>query len=547
MNEYEEEISQHVPSGGSEERDAEEAMPGNHGWSDDDALPDNRAYPAAAGFLGSNNFSSVIWRADARGFAQPVSHNPIRLRHWAEDFYLFKNCVYRKRDQFELRAKLISYLNSKHYFDSRKDPRLLKVGRGFIGDVEQQLAALTQVRGEEMPMWLPGAGDHVPDPKRVVAFYNGLLSIDDWLIDPDIKPIPVTPHWFSVVVQPCAYDPKAKCPKWISFLNRALSGDHELISIIQEWFGYCLTSDTSLQKMLWLHGVSGAGKGTLIRVFRAVVGQDNSVSFNLWNLLERFVLQSFLQKRVAISGDAHLGNHHDAERVLAILKGMTGEDEQLVDRKNKDLLSSVRFSTRFVISTNEFPSLPDASDAMGRRIIFIPFTHTVRGSENTRLGDELIGELPGITIWALIGLRRLLENDGKFTNSSAATSVMDEFKRLQSPVWAFVSDCLETSEYKPRGECGSPATGCISCSECYSLFEAWCEDNGRTPCGSSKFGERLKRAVPEIKRERVGSIAGQSDKSLRPYEYRGIQVRAGISISESHQNSRKAALTMFDG
>jgi putative DNA primase/helicase len=493
-----------------------------------DPMPDTRPYTLAAAYLWQRKYANVTWAADASGLEQVQRVQVVKLRHWREEFFAYTGTVYQRLVVEELSADLTNFLNSlTHFSGPRNNLAHLRVTRSVQGDVVAQLRCMCQVLTDHMPAWIGGRepGDDLPDPKHIVAFQNGLLDVDAWLADPGVSLMATTPLWFSEAVLPCQFDPAARCCRWLGFLDQALDGDIELMCLLQEWFGYCLTGDTSAQKMLWLHGVSGAGKSTVVHILRRVVGERNTVSFDLWSLLGQFTLSSFMGKRLATSADAHLGNGNEADKVLAKLKGISGEDEQLVDRKNREMLSSVRLTVRFVISTNEFPNLPDASDALARRALFIPFERSFQGEANPRLTAELDAELAGITVWALAGLRRLLAAGGRFSASAAANRTAAEFRRLQSPVHAFAEDWLAQVP-NAKAAFGVPGRGSVDCDTAYRAYCRWSKDNGKTPVSRPKFGERLRRAVPSVTRNHPRDDAGN------PYwEYRGVEFSA-LGIAE---------------
>jgi putative DNA primase/helicase len=483
-------------------------------WEETDPIPDTRPFTLAAAFMAARKYADVAWSGDATGTEIPISIAPRRLRHWREEFYLFNGCIYEQLILEEMLSDLTRFMNHLSYFDPKRVIKPLRLTRGVEGDVLYQLRRLCQVRAEMLPVWIQGK--NMPDPKRVVAFNNGLLSIDRWLGDYSTPLIQPTDNWFSTSALPCNYEPAAKCGQWLNFLDQSLDNDGELILLLQEWFGYCLTSDTSLQKMLWLHGVSGSGKSTLTYVLQQMVGEKSCVSFDLWSLLGTHGLAPFLHKRLAISADSHLGSGTDAEKVLGKLKGISGEDDQQIDRKYREQLASIKLSVRFVISTNEFPNLPDASDALARRAMFIPFNRSFQGQENSTLKHELVEELPGIIVWALHGLERLLEQ-GRFSEAKAAQHVADQFKRMQSPVHAFVQDCCTVTAYTVQHN-GTPARGVVDSKLIYKAYCAYSEESGKSKLSAEKFGERLRRAVPTVERVQ------KQTSGLREWHYRGIEL-----------------------
>jgi putative DNA primase/helicase len=250
------------------------------------------------------------------------------LQHWHGDFYAFNANTYHNLATEELTAEMWRFVELNDAPTAHK-----------INDALAALAALTQVYNvDTLPQWLPDAL-HTPEPSSVVAFQNGLLDVSAYVRDGSNRLLPSTPSWFSVNVLPCNYVADADCPRWLAFLDDVLSGDRELVAMLSEWFGYCLTNDTSQQKALLMIGPPRSGKGTTIRTLRRMVGSDNCASPSLSSLGERFGLSSLLGKTNALCSDAHLGRSADSIRVLETLKSIIGEDDQLVDRKHKEALA----------------------------------------------------------------------------------------------------------------------------------------------------------------------------------------------------------------
>ena len=84
--------------------------------------------------------------------------------------------------------------------------------------------------------------------------------------------------WFSSHVLPFEYDEAAKAPMWEAFLQQIFEGDVERITLLQEWFGYCLTPDTSQQKAMIFYGEPRAGKTTVANVLIAMVSSTSRLN-----------------------------------------------------------------------------------------------------------------------------------------------------------------------------------------------------------------------------------------------------------------------------
>ena len=110
-------------------------------------------------------------------------------------------------------------------------------------------------------------------------------------------------------------------------------------------------------------------------------------------------------------------------------------------------MSSVALKTRFTIAVNELPRLSESSAAMRSRLLVLPYFNSCEGKENFGLLDRLLTEIPGITNWAMEGLR-LLKNEGRFQNPRAGEKILRDFVYSSSPVQAFLDECCELGEDK---------------------------------------------------------------------------------------------------
>ena len=135
--------------------------------------------------------------------------------------------------------------------------------------------------------------------------------------------------------------------------------------MLQEWFGYCLTADTRQQKILMLIGPKRSGKGTIARVLRQVLGEENCCAPTLAGLGTNFGLWSLIGKRLGIIGDARLSGRTDQAIITERLLTISGEDAIDVDRKNLPPVT-LKLPTRLMVLTNELPKLADASGALSK-------------------------------------------------------------------------------------------------------------------------------------------------------------------------------------
>jgi putative DNA primase/helicase len=277
-----------------------------------------------------------------------------------------------------------------------------------------------------------------------------------------MRQLPPTPLFFSVSALDFDLDPRAPEPMaWYGFLHQLFDGDLEALELLQEWFGYCLTGDTSQEKMMLIVGPRRGGKGTIARVLARLIGIGNVCGPTTSSLASHFGLQPLIGKTLAIVSDARFHGENIpivVERLLCI----SGEDLATVDRK---FLGSVtmKLPTRFMFLTNELPRLTDASGALAGRFVTLRLTESFYGKEDTGLTDRLLGELPGILNWAIEGWRRLHER-GHFVVPTSVKDVVQEIEDLSSPVSAFVRD-----------ECVVGPGHRVVVDVLYDAWRRWCE------------------------------------------------------------------------
>ena len=278
---------------------------------------------------------------------------------------------------------------------------------------------------------------------------------------------------------PHDYVPDATCPRFIAFLNSIWRPDtdrQQKISFIQQWIGYLLTADTSMQKMLILLGRGANGKSVMEEVIRQVVGEANTANAMLGRLRAPYVRATMEGKLLNVSSDL------PKERIAADgdLKAIIAGDVIEASLKYKPS-RSIRPFVRFMVGTNNLPDCNDTSDGYFRRLVILQFNRRFDAAErNTNLVEELTAEAPGIIAWALQGLYTLHEQ-GSFVDLPSSNTAVEEYKDDISPVRLFADECLAPSNTR---------SGYMS-KDLYLAFRAWCRDRGFDPGDVRSLGVEL--------------------------------------------------------
>ena len=401
-------------------------------------------------------------------------------------FWQWTGSYYHLADDETIKAQIWGYLEKAKRREKEKVVPFKPI-RENVGNVFDALGAVTQLdKYIEPPAWLKD-GDTLPLPSEFMAFANGLLHL------PSGKLYPPTPQYFGVVASDVAFDALAAPPvQWLAFLDQLFGRDRQAKILLQDCFGYYLAPDTSLQKILLVVGPKRSGKGTIARIIRALVGAASVGGPTMASLGEQFGLEPLITKTLAIVSDARIGKHTDKSQIVERLLSISGEDALSVPRKFKQAWDG-QLKARFMILTNELPSLTDGSGALAGRFVVLLLTNSFFGKEDPKLTGKLLTELPGILNWAIEGYRRLRKR-GHFVMPKSAVEAVEHIEMLGAPVKAFIA-----------AHCNVGAGLMVPVDDLWKAYQIHSEDEGRKDPGNKEwFGRNLLAAVPGVKNSKKG-------------------------------------------
>ncbi len=407
------------------------------------------------------------------------------LQHYAGLLMAWRGNRFVEIEDDGMRNKLLRWMHAAVRMTYDKQCKLW-VPEDFPANPNTVRAALDSIKAythlpamTASPSWLDSRPDR-PHPAEVLPCRSSLLHL------PTMTHLKPTPAFFTINALDYDPDPHAQAPAaWLNFLGELLGEDMQAWDLLQDWFGYCLTGDTSQHKMLLLVGPKRSGKGTIARVLARLVGASNVAGPTTSSLAGSFGLQPLIGKSLAIVSDARFSGEN-IQTVVERLLCISGEDTLTIDRKH---LTSVtmKLPTRFMFLTNELPRLSDASGALAGRFMMLKLTESFYGKEDKTLTDKLLAELPGILNWAIEGWKRLRQR-GHFVQPCSVEDALHDMEDLASPVGAFVREC-----------CIVAPGHRIWVDELYKAWQAWCERDGRSSVTTKQtFGRDLMAAAPGI-------------------------------------------------
>ena len=270
--------------------------------------------------------------------------------------------------------------------------------------------------------------------------------------------------------------PESQCPVFMKYLSDVLPQTE--FPLIQEIMGYCCVPINKAQKSFVLVGKPESGKSTLLYIIQDILlGKDNVSSLTWQALDDRFSTFQLFGKLANIFADLPTQNLKDT----GTFKAITGEDYIMGERKHKDGFSFKPFA-RLLFSCNNIPkNYADRSDGFYRRLILIRFENTIpEDKKDNELKEKLMLEADGILAWSLVGLRRLMDNGFKFSETSRTQAELRSYKAENSSVVSFVDEC-----------CVLAPTAEVLRQELYNAYTEYCNENGQKPFSQTRFNSEL--------------------------------------------------------
>lgn len=286
-------------------------------------------------------------------------------------------------------------------------------------------------------------------------------------------------------------DPLKHAPLFSGFLTSSLvtaskpqATDLDLISLIQEMFGYLLIPSNKAHGAFFLYGDGANGKSVVLEVVDACFPEDLVTRKSLERLTSnRFATSALLGKLINIAGE-------DDSRYLAtdVFKQLVTGEAIDAEFKHGDSFS-FRPHVKLLFSVNELPSFGSLGYSIRRRLHILPFNRRFLPHErNVDLAEQIITqELTHVILWALQGAKRLKEQNFAFSRSEQALDTIKQMELTQSSPLEFIYDNYDITKTREDDDYQSRA-------HLYRLYRYWCDENGRKARPKTLFfSEILKR------------------------------------------------------
>jgi P4 family phage/plasmid primase-like protien len=326
----------------------------------------------------------------------------------------------------------------------------------------------------------------------IVNCQNGILYLDTQELKPHKK------SYYCTKVVPVDYNVKAKCPRWMQFLDEVFKGDKELITFMQKAVGYSLSGSIVEQCIFILYGIGMNGKSTFLKHIHKLLG-DYALSTPASTLMEKYN-EGIPNDIARLKGARFVTTTESSQqRAMAesVVKQLTGDDPisaRFLHREYFDFYATFKI----FLATNHKPSIKGTDKGIWRRIITIPFDVVISEKMfDPYLDKKLSKEYEGIFAWAVEGYKKW-EKEGLKT-VSRIDDMKREYQYNSDTLGQFIEDTCVVGP------------GCVvPSSDLIKTMQHWCKDNGEKIISRTEMNNYLKERGYVKDKGTAGAIKGKN-------------------------------------
>jgi len=282
--------------------------------------------------------------------------------------------------------------------------------------------------------------------------------------------------------------------------------EDEDILTLQEYLGYCLIPTTRGQTMMLLKGNGGEGKSRIGVVMQKILG-DNLKNGSIAKVEHSAFARADLEHQLVMVGDDMKMEVLKSTHYLKSL--ITAEMPIDLERKDEQSYQGAIYVRFPAFSNGDLESLYDHSDGFYRRQLILSVKKKPQNrADDPFLADKLCAEIEGIFLWCLEGLRRLISNNYRFTESTRTRENRMEAKQESDNVLLF----LQSEGYiRRKADCT------IASAELYDIYTMWCSDNAYKPLALRTVSMTLKKYAAEFGLEHDNHVLSRLGKRVNGF------------------------------
>lgn len=246
-----------------------------------------------------------------------------------------------------------------------------------------------------------------------------------------------------------------KCEGWRQFLSEVFPGESglEMISFMQELFGYSLSGSIAEEKIFCHYGQGANGKSKLLSALSLILGEYGTfIEPDELATKKNGFVKSFERtgskvegRRLALIDDLDIATVWNE----GFVKTLTAKNIRA--RAEYEQSRTIANRCKFHIGLNKAPEPESENLGILRRLCIIPYNVTFQpnSSSEKRLSDMIDAEASGILAWAVEGYRRWKRQGGLAYPEETRLAIEDykqEHFKLESAINEMIAVCKEGDE-----------------------------------------------------------------------------------------------------
>jgi putative DNA primase/helicase len=286
--------------------------------------------------------------------------------------------------------------------------------------------------------------------------------------------------------------PGTPCPRWQAFLDEVTANDKDLQRTLQQWFGISASGTSRDQKILFLYGPGGNGKGVLLRTIAGLLGEHavnapRDLLMVQKNAQHPTALVDVVKARMVMATEIP----EDAVWDVALVKDLTGGDLVPVRRMRQDFYRATARCS-ITISGNRKPTLRDIDEAVRRRFLVATFGLKVEKVIVDLEKQFIREEGPAILRWIIDGAVDR-ERSGRLHVAEVITADTEDYFAEENLLRDFIDTYLQPAPDEK-----------VRTAEVYSRWRDYCTRSGRTPGARNTFTTAMQAAGVAYRRANDG-------------------------------------------
>ncbi|GGW24056.1 hypothetical protein GCM10011452_09330 [Gemmobacter lanyuensis] len=327
------------------------------------------------------------------------------------------------------------------------------------------------------------------------------------------------------------YDPRAKCPRFMAFLERVQPSE-EMRRYLQRWLGLSI-SGIPVQAMMFWYGAGANGKSVLAELIAKMLG-EYAAEIRIETLTGKNTqsgaqatpdLVYLVGARMARASEPREGEQLQDALIKSITSG-----EPIMVRPNYGAFFRLYPYFKLTMSGNHKPDIRSTDDGIWRRMKLVPWDVQIPEAErDPDLGAKLWEERDGILRWLVDGLMDYLE--GGLQEPDQVRDATAEYREDSDPIGAFIASCcLCTGNDADR----------IGARELVQAFNYWLETRGEGRWTERRVSTRIKDKAGRWRSPRDG-------RGYSAVKSHGVMTYTGIRFDDVFGPKFSAAPRDQDG